>query len=419
MPLDAMVALALVHHTSKSRTLAWLKTTNNTLTTMITQSAILAITGLVLFGITNAYADHAWYVSAESEMFENHFVGAQVIEVIVHGGSLNIPIVTVGDNPLPMFQAISGNWYGYFVELNKAMEAQDLGLFMFGEYESTCVLPDSITDCEPEDDYGMFAYVEDGRTVLDEPPKYDIPIYAFQFTEGSDIDVELENGANTETVTLSYDTVEDYAGLMLDRGAYPQSAHVHLEVTDAWLNIDPTSEDDWYFNTVGDYSASYRGTDNYVVLQDTGLMCDDNCVLMIDPDRQGTNENGVLKVVSNMDHALTEHEIEHYTIRLEESSPNSGVFTNSDDNDDANLMITDDARGGTTATIDYNDSPIDIAVNTQTLTADNILEHETTVEFIKVVRTILLDIPAEDRLEVLFDIVTSIFSELRSTIRLN
>ena len=164
---------------------------------------------------------------------------------------------------------------------------------------------------------------------------------------------------------------------MLDRGAYPQSAHVHLEVTDTWLNIDPTSEDDWYFNTVGDYSASYRGTDNYVVLQDTGLMCDDNCVLMINPDRQGTNDNGVLKVVSNMDHELSEMEMTYYTILLAEDSPNSGVFTNSDDDDAANLMITDDARRGTTATIDYNDSPIDIAVANSFASIDIQLDDDT------------------------------------------
>ena len=250
-------------------------------------------------------------------MFEDHFAGAQVIEVIVHGGSLNIPIVTVGDNPLPMFQAISGNWYGYFVEKDKAMEAQDMGLFDFGMMAelNTDECP-TVDDIECITDNFKFEYTFT-RNILAEPPGRP-NIYAFGFTEGSDIDVELENGADTETVTLSYDTVEDYAGLMLDRGAYPQSAHVHIEVTDAWLNIDPTSEDDWYFNTVGDYSASYRGTDNYVVLQDTDLMCDDNCVLMIDPDRQGTNENGVLHVVSNMDHTLTEHEMEHYTILLAE-----------------------------------------------------------------------------------------------------
>ena len=279
-----------------------------------------------------------------------------------------------------------------------------------------CPEVDEIIGCLT--DNFKFEYSFD-RNVLAEPvgrPN----IYAFDFTEGSNIDVELEYlfDFGIETVTLTYDAVDDYAGLILDGDTYIQNAHVHLEVTDAWLNIDPTSEDSWYFNTVGDYSASYRGTDNYVVLQDTGLMCDDNCVLMIDPDRQGTNENGVLKVESNMDHTLTKHEMEHYTILLAEDSPNSGVFTNSDDNNDANLMITDDAKSGTNATIDYNNTPIDITI-TDNFTVDNILEHETTIEFIRLVRTILLDIPAEERLEVLFDIVTSIFSELRSTIRLN
>ncbi len=356
--------------------------------TSITLMAIMVAGGLT-FAIPGvlpaAYADNALYVSAESEMFENYFVGAQVIEVIVNDdqyrtdenrGESFMPIVTVDDNPLPMYQASSGNWYGYFVEQDKAMEAQDIGLFNFGDRAELdtdeCT---TVDDIECITDNFKFVFSEN-RNVLAEPPGRP-NIYAFSFTEGSDIDVELENGADTETVTLSYDTVEDYAGLMLDRGAYPQSAHVHLEVTDAWLNIDPTSEDDWYFNTVGDYGASYRGTDNYVVLQDTGLMCDDNCVLIINPDRQDANDNGVLKVVSNMDHELTSDEMAHYTILLAEDSPNSGVFTNSDDDDAANLMITDDARRGTTATIDYNDSPIDIAVANSFATIDIQLDDDT------------------------------------------
>lgn len=358
--------------------------------TSITLMAIMVAGGLT-FAIPGvmpaAYAENnALYVSAESEMFENYFVGAQVIEVIVNDdqyrtdenrGDSYMPIVTVDDNPLPMYQASSGNWYGYFVELDKAIEAHNNGLLHFGDGPNELDTDECTTvdDIECITDNMKFEFSED-RNVLAEPPGRP-NIYGFSFTEGSDIDVELENGADTETVTLSYDTVEDYAGLMLDRGAYPQNAHVHLEVTDTWLNIDPTSEDVWYFNTVGDYGASYRGTDNYVALQDTGLMCDDNCVLMVNPDRQGTNENGVLKVVSNMDHELTDDEMTYYTIRLEEGTPNSGVFTNTDDDDAANLMITDDARRGTTATIDYNDSPIDIAVANSFASIDIQLDDDT------------------------------------------
>ncbi len=357
--------------------------------TSITLMAIMVAGGLT-FAIPGvlpaAYADNALYVSAESEMFENYFVGAQVIEVIVNDdqyrtdenrGDSYMPIVTVDDNPLPMYQATSGNWYGYFVEKDKAMEAQNENLFDFGDRAelSTDECP-TVDDIECTTDNFKFEFSET-RNVLAEPPGRPA-IYAFGFTEGSDIDVELENGADTETVTLSYDTVEDYAGLMLDRGAYPQMAHIHLEVTDAWLNIDPTSEDVWYFNTVENNEASYRGTSNYVALQDTGLMCDDNCVLLINPDRQGTNENGVLKVASNMDHEFDDDaEKKYYPIRLEEGSPNSGVFTNTDDDDAANLMITDDARRGTTATIDYNDSPIDIAVANSFASIDIQLDDDT------------------------------------------
>ncbi len=356
--------------------------------TSITLMAIMVAGGLT-FAIPGvlpaAYADNALYVSAESEMFENYFVGAQVIEVIVNDdqyrtdenrGESFMPIVTVDDNPLPMYQASSGNWYGYFVEKDKAMEVQG-GLFDFGmKAELNTDECPTVDDIECTTDNFKFEFTET-RNVLAEPPGRP-NIYAFSFTEGSDIDVELENGADTETVTLSYDTVEDYAGLMLDRGAYPQMAHVHLTITDTWLNIDPTSEDVWYFNTVDNNDASYRGTDNYVALQDTGLMCDDNCVLLVNPDRQGTNENGVLEVVSNMDHEFgSDAEKKYYPIRFEEDSPNSGVFTNSDDDDAANVMITDNARRGTTATIDYNDSPIDIAVANSFANIDIQLDDDT------------------------------------------
>ena len=39
-----------------------------------------------------------------------------------------------------------------------------------------------------------------------------------------------------------------------------------------------------------------------------------------------------------------------------ESAENSGVFTNTDDDDDANLNVHQYAKRGTTATFDYNDS---------------------------------------------------------------
>ena len=339
-------------------------------TTSLTLIAILVAGGLTFAVpgvIPAAHAAGAMYVSAENDMFENTFAGAQVIEVIVSDDQFRAddrgersfePIVTVDDNPLKMMQAQSGNWYGYFVEKSKAMEAHDTGLMNFGPMETERLTESTVL-------YKFTYAEEDGindrvTNVLKEPGIGNPDIYAFDFTEGSDIDVELENGANTETVTLTYDTVEDYASLVLDRSQYPQMAHVHITITDTWLNIDPTSEDTW--NLSGDGLASYSDAarDSLVNLHDTGLMCDDNCVLLINPDKQ--NRGTVIEVQSNLDRQVTDDEVESFTIRFEEDAANSGIFTNSDNDDAANVMVTSNAQRGTTATIDYNDSPIDIVI---------------------------------------------------------
>ena len=354
-------------------------------TTSLTLIAIMVAGGLTFAVpgvIPAAHADGALYVSAESDMFENTFVGAQVIEVIVNDGQYrddngscrltgggSEPIVTIDDNELKMQCAQSGNWYAYFVEKESAMAAQGLGLFHFGD--------DTFMDTDAP------YFVKDSDTnVLSESPsgiEGELRIYAFDFTEGSTVDVELENSADTETVTLAYDTVEDYAELMLDRTKYPQMAHVHITITDTWLNIDPTSEDVWTFNTVtgeASYrddnddpdSIAYDSTDHtFYKLQDhDDLMCDDNCTLLITPDKQ--NKGDVVHPVSNADRKLMD---DAFTVRFEEGAPNSGVFTNGDDDDDAaNVMTTASAQRGTTATIDYNDTPMDIVAGNSFATID-------------------------------------------------
>ena len=40
-----------------------------------------------------------------------------------------------------------------------------------------------------------------------------------------------------------------------------------------------------------------------------------------------------------------------------ESGENTGIFYNTDDNDDSNLYVSNSAQRGTTATFDYNDDP--------------------------------------------------------------
>lgn len=376
-------------------------------TTSLSIIAILVVGGFT-FAIPSstptAYAQaNAMYVSAASDTFENFFVGAQVVEVIINdqqfrGDENNsvsfTPYVTVDDNELPLYQARSGNWYGYFVEAEMAMAAHENGM-NFGTYNEETGAYDS----------------SDDRNVLSESTSPDtskndgssnVPIYAFDFIDGTGIDVELENGAQTETVSLEFDTVEDYASLMLDRSVYPLSAHIHITIQDTWLNIDPTSEDWWTFNTYGDTGAFYRldasePAENAMAVPTGDLMCDDNCVLLLNPGKQGDN---VVTLRDNDDTALhstgdpanpmsweviADDEISgaaipagNIPITVYETGANSGVFTNTDSDDESNLVTTSniDFRGNT-AVIDYNDEETDILIGFNFASVEIQLEDET------------------------------------------
>ena len=98
---------------------------------------VLAIFLLVLLilpqtslGDARAYSDHPnLFVSAENSLFENHFSGAMVVEVIVREDnnqldqSLGEPDVKVDGRQLRMVQSSDGSWYAFFANTDKAKEA--------------------------------------------------------------------------------------------------------------------------------------------------------------------------------------------------------------------------------------------------------------------------------------------------------
>ena len=69
------------------------------------------------------------FVSAENPLFENHFAGSMVVEVIVRHPSNDIdkaqgePDVTINGQSLRMAQASNGNWYAYFANVDSARAA--------------------------------------------------------------------------------------------------------------------------------------------------------------------------------------------------------------------------------------------------------------------------------------------------------
>ncbi len=234
--------------------------------------------------------------------------------------------------------------------------------------------------------------VIDGATVTNEDRAGVWPfIQLFDFSQGGNVEVQYRRGGGTQSVTLNYDTVEDYASLsLLDRTTFPGGgAQVHFDITDTWLNVDPTDEDSWTWDVEGSGEGRvvYQAFDENGVRQDnnvdisaelSGLMCDTNCLLVLD---RGTNGYDVLEYADNDDSGLRlfGSTADDQLITVTETSSSSGVFTSYDEDDDSVLVTaSDDATTttvvepprDTTATIDYNETPQSISIGYAFATID-------------------------------------------------
>ena len=223
-------------------------------------------------------------------------------------------------------------------------------------------------------------------------------IQLYTFSVDGTVEVKYNKGGGAQQVNLVYlDDTSSYASLTLDRDSYPQGAHVHAVIVDFQLNIDPTDEDSWTFGTTngntfyqvfnenGEIDDNLNDADTYTLfdIEVSSLNFEDNGVLRIDPDKDDRGE--VLQLVDNKDQMLNSTG-SYEEVRLIdedndnamiidnngneiigpvtfiETQSNSGIFKNTDEGDDANIRITNDARRGTTATIDYNDADASIVV---------------------------------------------------------
>ena len=182
----------------------------------------------------------------------------------------------------------------------------------------------------------------------------------YDFTIGT-FDVVYEQAGADEVVSLDYDSggMDDVAGMEVDRLSAPQGAEVHLVITDNQLNIDPTAEDIVMFQvTTGSEGVSFtnrtdgKAAGDYLAYDNN---FDDNGKLLIDYSANGAVE--VLTDQSTLDDPTADEILVFF-----EGGENSGIFYNTDDNDDANLMVSEYAPRGTTATLDYNDSAVSFVI---------------------------------------------------------
>ena len=392
------------------------------------------------------------FVSAENSQFENYMSGPQVIEVVVIDSDINDtdeakgePDVTVNGKILRMVQGVDGNWYGYFADRTQAQIADstapvstdavnrgiglDYGTFCSPDTASAAIgvdlgdtngvaipgtggidgqadgatLTDAAATCaglgtafdnnvvrESKDPVAISGGVTGiGQIGLDSNDVWPF-IQLYTLNPTGNVVVQYNKGGGVQTTTLTFDTVDQFVNVELDRAAYPAGTEVHATITDLWLNIDPTDEDSWTFGSVGTHSTNYQvfdengGTPGDISLNtDTNgltsrladLMCEDNCRLEFDPNAQGTGDVATLQDNDDSEIVSTGPATDptnwstaagfldgNVPITITEQGPNSGVFGTFDESDRSVLLILDDAARGTSASIDYNETAVTILV---------------------------------------------------------
>ena len=368
--------------------------------TSLTLMTIMLAGGMTIAfpGFTpDAYAANAnLIVSAENT--GGDVDGAQVIEIVVIDEDITAsPDITVNGDAVLMTLATDGNWYAYIADTSQVEAVNAVNAVPGISFGAVVSPTPSGTDS------GM-VYAGDQNAVKAEKSLGNggtwplIQTYAFPGT----IEIQYNKAGGTQISTLTFDDA-DSPGLSLDRSIYPAGAQVHVTIEDNRLNIDPTSDDIWAWNTADQtmyYMVDAANSARNLTATDadpTQWVATDacgDCILLIEPNRQNDKllEDAVLELVSlgdlpiretveevigvEEDETTPEIELVEYDapemwfIVAEDGGPNTAIFTATDLNDESILRTADDAQRGSAATIDYDDTITGIQVQFSEATID-------------------------------------------------
>ena len=153
--------------------------------------------------------------------------------------------------------------------------------------------------------------------------------------------VTYQKAGADESVDLSFGSTAGITQFDIDRTLAPQSAQLHVGIGDPQLNIDPTSEDVWFFDN-DDGEGHYRTTGATTpTLADTGF--DGNGLFTL-------TTNSVLEIDgSNADTNPLAAQTGWF-----ESGTNTSYFNSSDASDDSIIQISATAPRGTAGTMAYD-----------------------------------------------------------------
>ncbi len=405
--------------------------------TSITLMAIMVAGGLTfavpgtdpVFAQTSA-SNPNLYVSAEGQDPDNIFAEGNIIEVIIRDDSIGDtdegeaePEVTVNGADLRMLQTANGYWTAYFAEVDALADAaeslpygvscgEDIDIAGPGkdipltDSDGIYLPPGSVCsdlsvsrildDGEPRhplirEPRGLTDYKDDDTTIgqlgLVNEDLWPF-IQVFDFTPEGDVEIVYNKGGDRQTVTLTFDDPSESHSL--DRQKYPQGAHVHITLEDYALNIDPTDEDTWVFDTQNDaayYNLFDEDGDPVYAMDDeispVGSEAGIDETVSINRGAQGTNvidcqltkdfgmpdladpsqdylmaddaSGGACVSTSNLGAGASDvFAPDNFAIGFVEDGSNNNVFINWAEDQRSNIVVLDGALRGNSFEVDYS-----------------------------------------------------------------
>jgi predicted secreted protein with PEFG-CTERM motif len=352
------------------------------------------------------------FVSAENSQNKNTFSGPMVIEVkIIDNDIFAIdkawaePNVTINGTTLKMIQATDGHWYGYFADKTMA-ETADATTSINGKgldfggictvdkardalfYSSDPTFFNDVSAVATSDPLCGSTFNQTNINVLRkaEQANNNNPvnigqqnmvsteawpfIQLFDFKPTSNLTIQYNKKTEQpQTVNLTFDTPKpENINLKLKGDAiFTPNSHVLLTINDLQLNIDPTDEDSWTWETTAPGGLFYKIFDEDGHLNAGGaseaidvlpflsdLMFEDDKRLILDrfdedfPTVVHFHNNTIQKTVTPNDIVGSQ------PITFQESKVSSGIFNNFVDFKESNLVVSSEAVGGSAAWIKYN-----------------------------------------------------------------
>ena len=443
------------------------------MTIMVAGGVTFGIPGVIPAADAQTGRNANLFVSAEDSTFGNAMTG-QVVEVVIRDNqiddldqALGEPDVFINGNDLRMVQANDGNWYGYFASRSMATAVDavasnglgiDFGVICTITSSGTSVnigvgtgnnattvdlseadavaLPlndDAACPTGPQSaagtapvgtgDSGFNVVREEkqlntNQAVANTPGQIGVHtaywpfVQLYDIEEDNTVEVRYTKGGGAQTVSLTYETAEDYASITSDRASgnapisatYPRSAQVHVTLTDTSLDIDPTDVDTWTWSTTPGSEKVYyrvfddggRFIDRAEATRDTlntghpelsgslgDLLCE-ACLVTINADPQNTGKP-LLTVDDNSDNVIEGDSIATAKVTggtddilgpgtqpftMVETGPQTGIFVSYDEQDDSSLETTSDAARGVTSTVEYDENELTITFQAATATID-------------------------------------------------